>query len=295
MRKFPVKTKNALSKLPKDSRDFNLGAVFPQISLSELPSDDFIIAEPILIKDQKDSDLCSAYAVTAVSEDQEGEELLPEYQFFQTKQISGAPDEWGANLRDACKSAVKFGSLPLKNGVTEFSALKGISRTKLLKSETWSDLARQIALFHKKETYFNVDGKYDTFDNIRTRLWQHRDKKCSIVTGVLWRNEWIDAPRGIIPVTYGADGFGHAFKIFGQKVIDGEVYLVAQLSQGKNVGDNGLFYFNREVTNKEIGEYGIYMFTDMSREDAENIIKNKGNSLFIQLWSFLANLFSKFL
>lgn len=278
---------NSLRPLPLDKRDFSVGAVLGQINIGEVPNKNFVVAQPILIKDQGESDLCSAYAVTAVSEDQEGEELLPEFQFYKTKSLSGDPDEWGANLRDACKSAVKFGSLPL-NG---FKPIKGRTRAEVLDGSRWPGHADTVALMHKKETFFNVDGRYDVFDNIRTALWKNRDKKCSIVTGALWRNDWIDAPDGIIPSKYGSSGFGHAFKIFGQKIIKGEPYLVAQLSQGTGVGDNGLFYFNREVTNREIGPYGIFMFYDMPRYEAEKLSKKKaGGGLFNRIWSFLTSI-----
>lgn len=293
--KYPL-PKNSLRELPPDNRDFVLGAAFKQIPLGSIPGDDFMIAEPLLIKDQGESDLCSAYAVAAVSEDQELEELLPEFQFFKTKQISGDPDglEWGANLRDACKSAVKFGSLPLRG----FKEIKGMERPFVLHPESWPSHAESVAQLHKKQTYFSVEGQYDTFDNIRAALWQHRLKKCSIVTGALWRNEWIDAPGGIIPEEYGDAGFGHAFKIFGQKNIKGKLYLVAQLSQGDQVGDRGRFYFSREVVNREIGKYGVFMFTDLTRAEAEALLKKKetagqkGENLFSKIWSFLAKVFN---
>lgn len=149
------------------------------------------------------------------------------------------------------------------------------------------DSLDKLAAIHKKETFFAVSGKYDTFDNIRVALWQHRQKKSTIVTGTLFRNEWFSSKSGIIPMGYGSDGVPHAFKIFGQKVIDGKLYLVAQLSQGVEYGDNGLFYFPREVVNKEIGKYGIFMFKDISREEAEKILK--GNKSW--LWSLITKIF----
>jgi len=282
----------SLQPLPKDPRDFPLGAVFPQINLHEVPAEDFVVATPLLIKDQGETDFCSAYALTSVSEDQEGEELLPEYQFYRTKQIAGNPDEWGANLRDACKSATKYGSLPL-NG---FLICKGLTRSKLLIPEQWPAHADDVAIVHKKETYFEVEGRYDTFDNIRTALWQHHADKCSVLTGCLWRTEWLDASDGIIGENYGDNGFGHAFKIFGQKTIKGKMYLMAQLSQGDAVGDGGIFYLSREIVNKEIGDFGIYMFKDISKEDAQYYLENKiteKSNFFDWLKTLFNNLFGK--
>ncbi len=285
-----IPPQNSLRILPQDGRDFSLGAVFPQIKLEDVPKEDFVVATPLNIKDQGETDECSVYALTSVSEDQEGVELLPEFQFFKTKEIAGNPDDWGADLRDACKSAVIYGSLPLDG----FKMLKGITRSAILRKESWPEHAGEVAKFHKKETFWSVTGKYDVFDNIRVALWQHRANKCSILTGAMFRNEWIESQNGIIPKQYGDNGFGHAFKIFGQKNIDGELYLMAQLSQGAYVGDGGIFYFPRSVVNKEIGPYGIYMFKDIKREDAEYFLENKvsvKSSWLKQFWSIIISFF----
>lgn len=284
---------NSLHILKEDNRDFKLGAVFKQINIKDVPNTDFVVSDILFKKDQGENDLCSAHAVTAVSEDQEYQELLPEYQFLKTKELSGDPESWGADLRDACKSAVKFGSLPV-NGFEQF---KNIERSKIFIKEEWPLNIDEIAKVHKKSTFFSVlDGKYDTFDNIRSALWQHKIDKNSIVTGILWRPEWIDAPGGIIPEENREVGFGHAMKIFGQKNINGKLYLVAQLSQGEMVGDKGLFYFSRKVVNKEIGKYGAFMFNDISREEAEFYMQNKmplENNFIKLIWSFIKKIFSK--
>src|SRR3990167_6720197 len=106
-----------LRKLPRDSRDFNLGAIQETIDLSTIPQE-FIVGEPIQ-KDQFDTDFCTGFAVTSASELQEGVELSAEWQFAKTKQIAGDWKSWGANLRDACKSAVEFGSIKEKEQFKE--------------------------------------------------------------------------------------------------------------------------------------------------------------------------------
>ena len=132
--------KNSLRPLPRDARDFSLGAVFPPLKIEEVPMEDFMVAIPLSIKDQGQTDYCSAYAVTSASED-----------------LSGNPEEWGADLRDACKSAVKFGSM----AVNGFKFDKSLSRSALFIKEQWPDFADSVASFHKKETYFRItDGKY---------------------------------------------------------------------------------------------------------------------------------------
>ena len=282
-------TNEGLRELPDDNRDFPLGAVFGTIDIKDVPTTDFIVAQPLCIKDQGDTDFCSAYAVTSVSEDQEKVCLLAEYQFYSTKRITGDPESWGADLRSACKSAVKYGSL------AEVSApqMKGQSRSFILDSGNWPEKADWMAETHKKETYFAVKGPYDLFDNVRAALWQHREDKSTIVTGACWKYAWISAKNGIIPNVTG-DGFGHAFKLFGQKVIDGEMYLVAQLSNGETIGDKGLYYFNREVANRELAKYGLYMFKDIPREEAELYVDQPytiHDSFFKKLLALINKLF----
>lgn len=266
--------KSGLHKLEHDERDFNLGGVYGFIDILEVPNEDFDVSNLFsgTIKDQGyESDLCTAYTTTSVSEDQEWIELSPEFQFFVTKLLSGNPEEWGANLRTACNSLVKYGSLP----VEAYSNMTGKSREFILNSKNWDDNAFFNASFYKKGSFFTVKGRYDTFDNIRCALWQHKKDRSTIATGALWRNDWIYAENGIIPSVYGEEGFGHAFKLRGQKIINGEPYIVAQLSNGDKVGDKGLFYFSRDVVNKEIGPYGLFMFKDISKEEVEYYLNSK--------------------
>ena len=277
---------NALQKLDIDKRDFNLGAVYPQIKIEEVPNTDFVVAMPIKVKDQKETDYCSAYALVAVSEDQEKVELLPEYQFYKTKEISNKPEEWGADLRDACKSATSFGSLPMQG----FESKKILTRSEVVDKLFWLNSLDKIASLHKKGSYFKVGGKYDVFDNIRTALWQNRNEKCSVLTGCLWRMSWLDSQNGIIPHIYANDGFGHAFKIFGQKIINNEIYLMAQLSQGDKVGDGGIFYFNRIITNKEIGKYGMFMFKDALPKEVRSYT-DASKPLCKNFWLYIISLF----
>lgn len=286
-------THGGLKPKTEDGRDFPLGGVYGHIDIKDVPNTDFIVVRPFAIKDQGDSDLCSSFAVTSVSEDQEGVELSPEYQFFCTKRITGEPEEWGADLRSACKSAVKYGSV----AANDFPEMKGRPRDYILDSKNWRYGADMMARRYKKETYFEVTGnrQYDLFDKIRCALWQHKEDRSTIVTGACWRTAWITAPNAIIKPDDG-DGFGHAFKIFGQKVINGELYLVAQLSNGVEVGDQGLYYFSREVANKELGEYGLYMFKDMPREEAEDYLSKPyivSTPWYQRIFLLITNLFKK--
>lgn len=254
---------DALKPTKHDSRDFSLGGVFGQIDISEVPSTPFLVNNVLTVRDQGETDYCSAYAACAVSEDQEEIVFIPEYTFFRTKEIMGDFESWGADLRSACKALVRFGSVPN-------SATTDIPKTRddVLKLESWEKYV-DLAQKYRKETFFSVDGKYDLFDNIRAAMWQNRSERRSILTGCMWSQAWIDAPHGVIPKEVIPGEFGHAFKICGQDSINGELHLVAQLSGGTSVGDQGLYYFPREVVNREITPFGAFMFKDLPRGSAE--------------------------
>lgn len=255
-----------LLELPPDSRDFSLGAVFGRIPIEEVPDTDFIVSEPLKIEDQKRTDFCTGFAVSSVSEDQEGIDLDPLFAFAKIKQVRGEFDLWGANLRDACKAAVKFGFI--KKEDSPFTLEKG--RDFLANWKNWPKELDEKALEHRKASYFAIDGYKDLFDAIRASMWQHRAEKRSILVGCRWEDEWTPAEGGIIPKNPGTEGSGHAFKIFGQKVINGELYLVAQLSNSGSIGDKGIFYFPKEVIIRKL-TFGAYMFKDLSPEEAKKV------------------------
>ena len=244
-----------LKELPIDSRDIKFGSIFELPDLNEVP-DEFDVCQPLVIKDQKDSDYCSCYAGTAVSEDQEGVELDPIYQYFKTKQIEGNTD-WGADLRSMAKSLTKFGSIESKDSPFNIDT----PRDTILDPKNWMPSLDVKAKEHKKDSYAFVSGQYDFFDNIRLTLWKNKDKRKTVVTGTIWNYEWTHAPQGIIDFK-GQDAFGHAFKIFGVRKIKDKLFLKGQLSSGTSIGDNGIFYFSREVINQS-ERFGALSFTDL--------------------------------
>lgn len=295
MRKIIDTTGGGLRKLKKDGDDFRLAALFKQVQLSTLPIVDFDVAIPLAMKDQGDTDFCFAFASTEVSEDQEGIELLPEYQAFKAKQISGDLKGWGCDLRSVCKSLVNPGSLP-KEGNEKYI---GLPREQVLDPATWPAELDKDANIHRKSTFFDATyGRYDLFDNLRVALWQHRKDKCTILTGSTWRQAWTDAADGVVPTMYPTlNGYGHAFKLYGQRIINSVPYIKAQLSNGTDIGDRGKFYFPREVINREFKDYGAFMFKDIDRATAEAML-NSGTIIDMtqkSIWSPITKFFSQFL
>jgi len=221
--------------------DFSYSKYFGAVS--ELPSEDFIVAEPLEVKDQGDDFTCTAQAVTSVSEDQEGVILNSSYTWDKIKKLGGS-DERGAPPRLACRVATKYGFL--EKGAIEDS-----------------DQAKK----HRKEAYFKVDGQKDLFDSILATMWKHRNEKRSVYVGTYWQPLWDMISGGIIPKGLPMNKLNpHAFKAYGMKTIDGEPHLIALNSYGTDIGDNGRFYFPREVVNKFVF---AYTFQDASPDDVK--------------------------
>lgn len=261
-----------LQELTEDTRDFSRTAVFGTIRADKIPEHNFMVAPVMDIYDQGDSDACTAFATCAASSDQEGVLLAPEFSFYATKVLlQQDPNSWGANLRDAMKSHVKFGALDMEYSPFKLRDGEIISREEMLDPSNWENDHQMLAYEHRKNTFFNClkDSPHDKFDSARIGLWLHREKMRSIVTGVTWRHSWTESKDGKISKEYEGGGVPHAFILKGQKYFDNEPYLVAQLSNGEDIGDKGLFYFPREVVNNEF-KYGMFMFEDLPKEKVEN-------------------------
>ncbi len=250
--------KFSLKKLSDDARDFVVGGLFDLPDPKTLPPD-FNVPSTSFVKDQGFSDYCSAYASTAVSEDQELIELSPEFQFFCTKQIEGNSD-FGADLRDAAKSFVKYGSL--EKHLTNFNCYS--SRQQILDPKSWTPDQIASAKKHLKASYIKVIGPYDAFDNVRCTMAYFKDDFRSVFTGIDWCREWLSSIGGIINAQ-GTVISGHAFKVKGWKTIGGIPYMKCQLSSGVSEGDGGYFYMTREIFNKTV-PYGAFMFSNYTKD-----------------------------
>lgn len=264
--------KKGLLPLPKDIRDFSHSRVFGSVATNDLPIEDFLVETPLEIKNQDInyfSDFCAVYAGTEVSEDQEGIVGVPEYSFAKAYQILGISPigQFGLNLRDACNAFYQYGYLPRTHDPFACNTVNRPPRDFIATYTNWPKELDAIAAQYKEASYFAVDGPHDMFDNLRSVMANNLSYRKSIITGCIWRQSWTMALGGIIPETYETNGTAHAFKIFGQKIINGIIYLVAQLSDGELIGDNGKFYFPRSVVNAEF-TFGAFTFQNIPKEEA---------------------------
>lgn len=241
-----------LKELLPDNRDIQLGFLTKLPPLSDLP-ETFNLGE-IEIKDQGETDYCTAYATCYASEFQEKTELLPEWSFAVSKHISGDVDEWGQDLRTACKSHQKYGAIE-KREIPE--------NERYLSS--WPDLFSQ-AIKHKKRSYTKITGHYDHYDNIRASIYYFRNEKRAIVLGVEWGwpldQEIIDDIK---------PGFGHALCAIGWS----RTGLIVLNSAGKEAGNKGIHIITRNVINYYVDKYGAFMFIDYTPDSLRYMIYNK--------------------
>lgn len=199
--------------------------------------------------------MCHSFAGCAVAEDQDGVDLSPEWLAAQVYKLNGTGDV-GSNLRSVCKTLCGYGDI--KKSIAPFS-IDTHSREFLADWKNWPHELNDKALDYLKKSYFRVDGPHDLFDDMRLTLWDNRAEKRSILTGTWWYLAYNGS--AIIPKTATGERGAHALKVCGWKKINGETYLIAQNSWGKLVGDNGLFYFPREVVNRDF-TFGSFTFKD---------------------------------
>src|SRR3990167_8629342 len=144
-----------------------------------------------------------------------------------------------------------------------------VSTPLVIKDKTDDWTAKKYA----KQTYLSVKPIGDVFDGMRSAMWQTRSEERSVFTGIDWNPKWNRVQRGVIDagIGRGEPSFGHAIKIFGWS---GE-WMLAQLSNGKEIGDGGIFKLERGVVN-EFCTYGAFTLLDLPREDAERALGKIG-------------------
>lgn len=265
--------KFGLQETPFDERDYQLGAITLLPDLDTLPEQYEI---DVQVKNQGDTDYCSAYMSCAMSEPQEGVVLVPEYSFALSKKLSGDVDAWGQNIRDALKAHIKFGAI--EDGHTIPDDPRNI--------DNWDDDLYHRAYEHRKKTFFKVTGQYDHFDNARAALYKF---KSPIGTGVQFG--WPLQKHNLDTIPTG--GYGHAVTIVGFT----PNYLILQNSYGTDAGIGGKHYISRDVYNHFAERYGHYMFIDIPREDVEYNMEYNihiGDNWLVQLWKVIKSLIYKF-
>ena len=237
-------------KLPKrDFRAFEWHRKFGAVS--QLPIQDFDVWEPLITYDQGANDLCTDYGTIGAGEANFNTIFDVCFQRAAHNEQAGTPgyiggaDPWQAGL-----AAVKTGLLP--QSLAPFTLNDPPAK--------YADISQypvNVVDEAGRDKEFSIykilpNNGMDLFDSIRSVLWQSYNStfKSPVMVGVEWRASWLPATGGIITTNNPNEPFSnHEFDIIGQKTINGVLYLKAHLSSGTQVGDNGDFYFPREIVN----------------------------------------------
>ncbi len=208
---------------------------------------------------------CSACTSTEIRESMKPGVLYdPDKQWTAIKLLYGDPNAQGVDIETAMATGVKTGFFRVA-------------------TDQASDKASAYFWVTPTKSFFNQNG-LDTFDAIRQAI---NFRQAPLSGGLTWYAGWDGLPNGVVNGFYGPALGGHDVKIAGFDTINGIESIVIQNSHGQNAGDNGLFYFNREMTNKCFVGYGIAYWSDDQNPD----IKRLG--LFSALLSNLINLLNR--
>jgi hypothetical protein len=191
----------------------------------------FVISNNLEIKNQGVTDFCLACAASSHAEQIIGEPCEEAFTFAYAKKVSGEPLlKAGVSPRNLLRAAIKYGFLPKR--LAPYS-LDNRDRNFLADWRNWEPyLDKAIKPFNSS---FRVRG----FDRMVQVM---REQKTPILAGLYWQAHWGKSP--II------DSFGEFNKLAPHEVLfkglqDGRI--VIQNSRGKEKGDNGLWYLDRQA------------------------------------------------
>lgn len=178
-----------------------------------LPQEDFTVCEPLEIKNQDKVDECTSCALAAIAEDKLNVLVDDDYIYENSQH-----DDFGIKPSIAVQAVIEKG----------------------VRTKTGS-------IFHPFAKAKKVWG-WSLFNRCREIMF---DEKLSLFCGIYWQPEWTFVTDGIVfPVETWMKTMPHAFKVYGQKRINGILYLKVQNSQGEESGDKGIWYFPKEVADR---------------------------------------------
>lgn len=252
IRKFKAKYKPRLAS----RKDYSHEKTFGAAPLEALPHE-LLNITPIL--NQGDKPSCTAAASVAMRRAMTGKEYDMDAQFQLEIKYTGATDSsFGFPIDVAAKVGVEVGFVPVGQTVPTDKAGGYFWVTKLAGMD-W----------------------FDTLRYTQFQLYKRIGKVVPFSFGINWFREWDNTPNGIVPDSNanflgGHDTLDVGFQTY---VIDNQDYIVNQGSWGYGFGDQGLFRFNRVVTNKNIGQFGIYYWLD--KEDMPTEVQRMG--MYLQI------------
>lgn len=200
-------------------------------------------------------------------------------------------DEMGGDPNACMKSMRDDGFLPLSAASYTWRSHGYAGSGMNSWNRSLDDVARK---YDTAIAFFKVDGPHDVFDNIRNAITLAYDNDTMRGPGVdafgRWFHPWTDAPGGIITDTYKESDFAgyHRWVFFGWKQINGVTYLAAKNSYGSR-GDNGVYYFPRQIVNREFTKWGTTLKV-LKTVTPEQLAEARKQTPLGKLWETTINL-----
>ena len=254
-------------------KDYSFHKTFGEATPSEIPASLLFLSR---ILNQMALPACTAFTAVAIRESMKpGKQYDPLQQWQLELGVWGDPNAQGVDLETQMATGVEKGFVP-----------EG--------TNTPTDNTAAYFTVTPTQSVFNPKG-LDAYDAVKSAITL---RKTPLSLGIVWYNEWVAAPGGIIPHTQNSVLGRHDTKIAGWATstrTDGtfinpathEEYLVIQGSWGQGVGDNGLFYFDRYMADLTFNQ-GIFYWTDTQGLNYQRL------GLLMALLQNLKNLLTQF-
>lgn len=199
--------------------------------------------------DQEDTEFCTAYGEATSSGYEKGIQMSGEWQTAAESEFIGTPITAGADPVPSMMATTLNGSLPLISAPAGFS-LDQKGPAFIANWLNWPKSLWTRASLYLPGVPFYVDGPYDIFDNIRNALWQaHLVGETGVVKAFgFWYESWnVEAveKKGMLTPPSDSPISRHRYNFIDWTTINGQLYLVAALTQGTGYGDGGFLYFDR--------------------------------------------------
>jgi hypothetical protein len=244
-----------LLELPQDDRDFKLGAFF---SLPKKLPKSFSLKPP-KVKNQGGSDMCSCFALSSMAEMMDRVDISPLWAFAVAKMITGSPESWGLNMRDAFKVWTKYGAVPEKDA--EFK-VTDVDNPKVRYYGNWVK-AYPMRYDYGKESFWSVGN---SFEEIKQAIYKFKQP---VAIGVIW--SWKPKEKYLKKENSFNGQFGHMMFAYGWK----NDYLLIQNSWDESAGSKGRHYLHKEMVDKFAPMYGAMTWTDLPKDKAKYYLENE--------------------
>lgn len=199
------------------------------------------------VRDQKTTNYCTAAARSLAGSFLYGKEMSFEYMTAKEGEIAGQPIFNGSDPGTADLAIPRYGFLPMELSPFSF-ATNGWATPAI-----WQNYPPEldgIAILNCPGTPYNV---YPDYQSIKAALVAAADQgeDAIVVANGFWYNEWNYPVNGQIVVPFTSPMTRHSYTFIDYRTFpDGIERLVAQLSQGRDFGEDGLVYMDEATVNK---------------------------------------------